>query len=903
VAADNKTYDGNTTAAATLTLAGYIGDETLTETNSSTFDTKDVGVGKTVTVNSITLGNGDNGGLASNYSIATGETTTANITAKALTYTVAADNKTYDGNTTAAATLTLAGYIGDETLTETNSSTFDTKDVGVGKTVTVNSITLGNGDNGGLASNYSIATGETTTANITAKALTYTVAADNKTYDGNTTAAATLTLAGYIGDETLTETNSSTFDTKDVGVGKTVTVNSITLGNGDNGGLASNYSIATGETTTANITAKALTYTVAADNKTYDGNTTAAATLTLAGYIGDETLTETNSSTFDTKDVGVGKTVTVNSITLGNGDNGGLASNYSIATGETTTANITAKALTYTVAADNKTYDGNTTAAATLTLAGYIGDETLTETNSSTFDTKDVGVGKTVTVNSITLGNGDNGGLASNYSIATGETTTANITAKALTYTVAADNKTYDGNTTAAATLTLAGYIGDETLTETNSSTFDTKDVGVGKTVTVNSITLGNGDNGGLASNYSIATGETTTANITAKALTYTVAADNKTYDGNTTAAATLTLAGYIGDETLTETNSSTFDTKDVGVGKTVTVNSITLGNGDNGGLASNYSIATGETTTANITAKALTYTVAADNKTYDGNTTAAATLTLAGYIGDETLTETNSSTFDTKDVGVGKTVTVNSITLGNGDNGGLASNYSIATGETTTANITAKALTYTVAADNKTYDGNTTAAATLTLAGYIGDETLTETNSSTFDTKDVGVGKTVTVNSITLGNGDNGGLASNYSIATGETTTANITAKALTYTVAADNKTYDGNTTAAATLTLAGYIGDETLTETNSSTFDTKDVGVGKTVTVNSITLGNGDNGGLASNYSIATGETTTAKHHCQSLNLHCGCRHVIRLTMATPLKPPAATLTLAGYIGWMKH
>jgi hypothetical protein len=856
-----------TTASASLTLAGYIGDETLTETNSSTFDTKDVGVGKTVTVNSITLGNGDNGGLASNYSIATGETTTANITAQALTYTVAANNKTYDGNTTASASLTLAGYIGDETLTETNSSTFDTKDVGVGKTVTVNSITLGNGDNGGLASNYSIATGETTTANITAQALTYTVAANNKTYDGNTTASASLTLAGYIGDETLTETNSSTFDTKDVGVGKTVTVNSITLGNGDNGGLASNYSIATGETTTANITAQALTYTVAANNKTYDGNTTASASLTLAGYIGDETLTETNSSTFDTKDVGVGKTVTVNSITLGNGDNGGLASNYSIATGETTTANITAQALTYTVAANNKTYDGNTTASASLTLAGYIGDETLTETNSSTFDTKDVGVGKTVTVNSITLGNGDNGGLASNYSIATGETTTANITAQALTYTVAANNKTYDGNTTASASLTLAGYIGDETLTETNSSTFDTKDVGVGKTVTVNSITLGNGDNGGLASNYSIATGETTTANITAQALTYTVAANNKTYDGNTTASASLTLAGYIGDETLTETNSSTFDTKDVGVGKTVTVNSITLGNGDNGGLASNYSIATGETTTANITAQALTYTVAANNKTYDGNTTASASLTLAGYIGDETLTETNSSTFDTKDVGVGKTVTVNSITLGNGDNGGLASNYSIATGETTTANITAQALTYTVAANNKTYDGNTTASASLTLAGYIGDETLTETNSSTFDTKDVGVGKTVTVNSITLGNGDNGGLASNYSIATGETTTANITAQALTYTVAANNKTYDGNTTASASLTLAGYIGDETLTETNSSTFDTKDVGVGKTVTVNSITLGNGDNGGLASNYSIATGETTTANITAQAL------------------------------------
>ena len=58
-----------------------------------------------------------------------------------------------------------------------------------------------------------------------------------------------------------------------------------------------------------------------------------------------------------------------------------------------------------------------------------------------------------------------------------------------------------------------------------------------------------------------------------------------------------------------------------------------------------------------------------------------------------------------------------------------------------------------------------------------IGSETLTNTNLSTFDNKNVGSNKTVTVNSITLSDGTNGGLASNYSIIPGQTT-ANITAK-----------------------------------------------------------------------------------------------------------------------------
>ena len=65
------------------------------------------------------------------------------------------------------------------------------------------------------------------------------------------------------------------------------------------------------------------------------------------------------------------------------------------------------------------------------------------------------------------------------------------------------------------------------------------------------------------------------------------------------------------------------------------------------------------------------------------------------------------------------------------------------------------------------------------------------QTVASTFNNKNVGTAKTVTVNSITLADGTNGGLAANYSISAGQSTTANVTTKSLTVSgITASNKT-----------------------------------------------------------------------------------------------------------------
>jgi filamentous hemagglutinin family protein len=889
VTAPNKPYDGTTTATPTVSItSGLIGSETVTATGTAAFNSKDVLTADTVTLNTVTLADGINGGLASNYSLPTGIFTNATINAKALSATITAPNKTYDGTTTATPTVSItSGLIGSETVTATGTAAFNSKDVLTADTVTLNTVTLADGINGGLASNYSLPTGIFTNASINAKALSASVTA-TKTYDGATTATPTVSItSGFIGTETVTATGTATFNSKDVLTATTVTVNTVSLADGDNGGLASNYSLASGLTGSGSITAKTLTGTVSAPSKTYDGTTTATPTVSItSGLIGTETVTATGTATFNTKDVLTANTVTLDSFTLADGDNGGLLSNYTLPTGIFTNASINAKALSASVTA-TKTYDGATTATPTVSItSGFIGTETVTATGTGTLNFKDVSTATTVTLNTVTLADGINGGLASNYSLASGLTGSGSVTAKTLTGTVTAPNKPYDGTTTATPTVSItSGLIGSETVTATGTAAFNSKDVLTADTVTLNTVTLADGINGGLASNYSLPTGIFTNATINAKALSATITAPNKPYDGTTTATPTVSItSGLIGSETVTATGTAAFNSKDVLTADTVTLNTVTLADGINGGLASNYSLPTGIFTNASINAKALSASVTA-TKTYDGATTATPTVSItSGFIGTETVTATGTATFNSKDVLTATTVTVNTVSLADGDNGGLASNYSLASGLTGSGSITAKTLTGTVSAPSKTYDGTTTATPTVSItSGLIGTETVTATGTATFNSKDVLTAETVTLNTVTLADGINGGLASNYSLPTGIFTNASINAKALSASVTA-TKTYDGATTATPTVSItSGFIGTETVTATGTGTLNFKDVSTATTVTLNTVTLADGINGGLASNYSLASGLTGSGSVTAKTLTG----------TVTAPNKPYDGTTT----------
>ena len=115
---------------------------------------------------------------------------------------------------------------------------------------------------------------------------------------------------------------------------------------------------------------------------------------------------------------------------------------------------------------------------------------------------------------------------------------------------------------------------------------------------------------------------------------------------------------------------------------------------------------------------------------------------------------------------------------------GADVNNYNVADQSTTTADVNKKVLLLsTFSASDKAYDGNNTPTITSAVSGFVGSETVSHSMTSTFDNKDVGSNTVVTANSITLADGTNGGIASNYSISTGQTTPANLQAKTLTAT------------------------------------------------------------------------------------------------------------------------
>ncbi|WP_308922176.1 YDG domain-containing protein [Janthinobacterium sp. J1-1] len=882
--AADKTYDGSVAAGltgGTLDSSGFVGGETVNLASlTGAFADKNAGSGKAVSITGGTLSNGTNGGLASNYSVGPVTGLTASIAQKALTVTgVAAANKVYDATTKATVTGgTLSGLVGGETLGLSGlSGTFADKNAGTAKAVTISGATLADGT--GLASNYTVSNPTGVTANINQATISSVtnVVADSKAYDGGTAVtfgSATATFNGMLsGDSLAIGATKASFSDKNAGTGKAVTISFLTLGGTDAGNYLLASSTATG---TGTITPKALTISgMSVINKVYDGTTKATlAGGSVVGLVGSENIGVTGlSATFDDKNAGTGKTATATGASLVNGVNGGLAANYTISNPTGLLANITPKALTVTgVTAASRDYDGTKAAALSGgSLSGVVTGESLTLSGlSGSFATQNAGNNIVVTVSGAQLADGANG-LASNYTVSNPGNVAANITQKALTISgMSASGKVYDGTFDAVLSGgTLQGLVNDETITITGKTgVFTDKNAGLGKDVRVQTLELTNGT--GLASNYSVSVPMDMKANIAQKELAVgNVTALDKTYDGTVGASFTGgALSGFVKDETVGLASlAGKFADQNAGSGKDVSITGGTLSDGTNGGLASNYIVASSAGLSASISQKVLTITgVTAGNKTYDGSDTAILSGgTLNGLVGTETLSLSGQSgRFSDKNAGTNKDVTVSGATLGDAGSGataGLASNYKVDNATGVKADIAQKALTVSGAtALDKTYDGNTVAAlAGGALNGLVGSETLAL--SAAFADKNAAAGKAVTVSL-----NDGSGLAGNYVLNNPTSLTATIDQKALTVTgVTAGNKTYDGND--KATLTggvLNGLVGTETLSLSGQSgVFSDKNVGIGKTVTVSGATLGNAGTGataGLASNYTVGNASGVTA-------------------------------------------
>ena len=888
LAATAKVYDGTTTASLSgIAVAKPLGGGQVTINGSpvGSYQDKNVGTNKYIDVTGFSLSGPD----AGNYQVTGLHGVYGDITPASLSITgLTANSKVYDATT--AATFT-GGAITGLMLTDVvnvNSGFFNNKNVGTGKAVTA---VLTGAD----AGNY-VATGLTGyLADVTPASLSINgQTAANKVYDATT--AATLssgTLVGLFNGDAVTLTQAGAFTNKNAGIGKSI-VGSNTLAGVD----AANYVLTQPTDLTATITPATLVLSgLTASNKVYNAATDASVTgAPVAIPLGNDvvTLTGTPTGVFLDKNVGNGKPVLLAGLAINNASGDGA--NYVLPNDIGMTANITKKDLTITgTTVATKVYDATTSATLSNgTLVGVEGSDVLSLVQTGTFNDKNVGTGKSVTPSSSLLG-AANG----NYNVMEPTGLTGTITQAPLSVTgLSVSEKFYDGTTSAS----IAGnpvahplLTDDVSVSGLPSAVFSNPNAGLNVPVTVSNLTLAGAD----AGNYSASAITGVVATIKPAVLTAVANPYSKVYDGTLAAAPTMTITGgLVGTETLNVASTGFFDAKDVLTASMVTVSTTTLSNGGNGGLASNYSLSPGQTAVATITPAQLTASVMAPNKVYNGTVAATHTLNItSGLVGSETLEVTSTASFNSKDVVTANLVTVYTASLSDGNNGGLASNYSLSPGQTVAANITPAPLTAAVTAPHKVYDGTVSATPTMTItAGLVGAETLNVSGTASFNSKNVASAHAVTVDTILLTDGTQGGLASNYSLNPGQTVAANISPAQLTATDIAAVKTIYGDPITPGAVQLAGMIGADKVsanaTLANPRYSSSHNVKAGSyQQTVNALT------GADASNYTLTPYTTDAPTYQISELALS-GSIQSSSSTAGSILAPGLASFTnvLAG-------
>ncbi|MBS7787103.1 hypothetical protein KIH23_07315, partial [Flavobacterium sp. CYK-55] len=636
--AQDKTYDRTTTATITgATASGTVNGDIITVQGGGTFDNFNVGNNKSVTA-ALTL----NGTNASSYTFSQPTGLTANITPKNLTISGAvAQNKIYDGNTNAILSGTLTGVISPDDVSLNASAAFDTFLAGDGINVTSFSTLAG-----AQGTNYELVQPTGLTANITPKALTIVGAvAQNKTYDGTTTAIITGTLSGVVIPDDVDVILSGEFASASVGVNIPVTSTSTLIG-----ADIANYTLTQPIGLTANIgSAPLLPQTITFDSLSdvvygsTDFDLTATSDSGLAvTYASSDTAVATivPGVAPDTYRVHIISAGFVNITASQSGD-----SVYDSAIPVVQGLNITPKEITVNATASDKVYDRTDAAQVTGTLNDVVGSDDVTFVGSGFFETFAAGNNINVISTSVL-----SGAQAGNYTLIQ-PTLTANITPLTLTVIGASvSDKVYDGNNSATINgATLQGVISPDIVNVSGNGTFDSVNVGNGISVGTQ-LTL----NGADAANYSLTQPSGLSGNITPLALTISgLSGVSRVYDRTTAAtlSGTATLNGVIGtdDVAISGTPSASFASKTVGTNKPITVTGYTL----SGAQAGNYSLTQPAGLVADVTPFSLTiFSPAAASKQYDGTTAATISGTLIGTLGTDVVTLIGTGVFASAEVG-----------------------------------------------------------------------------------------------------------------------------------------------------------------------------------------------------------------------------------------------------------
>jgi hypothetical protein len=501
VTISDKTYDK--TAAAVISgrsLSGIVGSQDVSLAGgTASFSSVNAGNSITVNITGLSLSGAD----AAKYVLSSTSTiASASIAAIPLTVTAAADSRVYDGSTGS----TVAPVITSGTLASGDAGgftqTFSSKNVGAGITLTPSgSVNDGNGGN-----NYAVSFVPVSGGTITARPITVTGVSDTKFYNGTVGSSLVPTITGgslAAGDSAVWTQN---FETADAGTNKSI----IPSGSANDGNGGNNYTVSLVNATNGSITPKALTVSgITAANKVYDGNTSATldvAGASMSGVIsGDSVSLDASGAAgvFSDKKAGTNKTITISGMTLSGSD----AGNYSLNSVTPTSAQITARPITVSAAANSKTYDGSTSSAGSPTITGGSLVSGDSASWSQTFSNKNAGTGKTL----IPAGSVSDGNNGQNYNVSFVSASSGTITARPITVTAAASSKLYDGSTSSAGSPTITGgslVAGDSAVW---TQTFAAGGAGTNKVL----IPAGSVNDGNSGNNYAVTLVNATTGVIT----------------------------------------------------------------------------------------------------------------------------------------------------------------------------------------------------------------------------------------------------------------------------------------------------------------------------------------------------------------------------------------------------
>ncbi|WP_321301825.1 YDG domain-containing protein [uncultured Sphaerochaeta sp.] len=856
----NKMYDGNNTAQinSSGTLAGIVTGDSVTVTASAAYTDKSAATDKTITVRYALSGDdADNYLEPSDDSSYSGTITKKQITISGTTITA---NKEYDGNNTAQIDSlgTLSDVVTGDSVNVTASAAYADKSVGSGKQITV-----GYSLSGSDAANYikpvdnSSFSGEITKKQLTVSTTDLTT---SKVYDGSITASiSTVAFTGKVLSEDVTVSGSASYDSATAGTGKQITITYFIVGD-DN----ENYLKPGNQTVTGDIQKRLLSVsgTTITTDKEYDGNNTAQINSfgTLSDVVTGDSVTLSATATYADKSAADDKIITIRY-----NIDGTDAGNYQKPADDSSyRGTITKKQLTVsdTTITANKMYDGNNTAQIDSlgTLSGVVTGDSVTVEASAAYADKNVADNKTITVKYELSGDD-----ADNYlKPADDSSYRGTITKKQLTVseTTVALEKVYDGSRSATINSygTFAGIISGDSVAIQTTATYDTKDVGTAKPITLTYTLSGTDKDNYFSPSNSVAT---ETGVITRKQLNVSNLAltSNKVYDGTTSVETpTFSLVGKVSSDDVTVTATAAYDTPIAGTGKQI---SITYSiDGDD---KENYLKPADRSTTPScaILKKELTIstpTFESVTKTYDGTTAVQGTVTpgsLSGVLEGDVVTVEANAQYGSANVSYSYSGGLfNQITVKYTLDGPDASNYAPPVWDRSWGAIERKQLSVigTLFPASKVYDGTCTVPITSegTLSGVIaGDSVSLDSVLASYDTEYAGSDKAVAI-SYTISGTD----TSNYYLNNDTSRKASITQAVLTATVGDYTRAY-GAAEPAFSVNVTGFVGGESAGTAASYSPPTATAGTTSTSAAGIYTIRITE--GSARNYSFDVGDTGT--------------------------------------------